>query len=139
MPPRDRVIVDREQDRLADDVMDLVQSADQAQTKFDSAEELEKERRLEHAFLIGMKAGINERLRPAGILCEGVLPNGEGSGYRAYCKDNSGRQYNADLSFEEGTDFNTRFGKEGGPKLVNLVCERILAARATWFRRMGLT
>lgn len=133
---RDRVIHDKQQEDTADYIMDNIQAADGANTAHKARSQIEDEDRQEKQFMSQFAYALNNQLLPAGIMCVGVLPDGEGHGYRVFCRDSVGRRYDVDLGFEEWLSTVERIGGDAGREMLDVVAKRILEARAAYFRRM---
>lgn len=136
--PAGRVIHDREQDRLADDVVDMLLEVDQANTSHVSREEQDAARRLELQFAAGLKAALTEQLGPQGIRCHSVLPDGENQGYAIDCRDRNGRMYTCVMAYTESNELLHQY-EDWERRLVHLLCRRILDARAKYYQRAGLS
>lgn len=137
--PAVRVIADRTREDLANDVMAEFEQADARQTFHVSQAEKEQVARQERQFLAAMIAGITDQLAAHRIYCTHALPDGEGRGYRFFCREkHAQRQYEADLGFEESVPGSERTELEWFRTLLGRVCERILSARDTYYRRAGL-
>ena len=134
--PAGRVIGDKEQDRLADDVMDDLQAARGAHTEHQARSEEDDEIREEQAFTWNFARGLTEQLGPCGIRCTGMIPDGENGGFHIRCHDESGRQYNCHLSYDEYLEREGIFGADAGRETLALVCQKVLEAREMYFRRM---
>lgn len=133
-----RSVDDPVEDKLADDVMDMVLESVQGRGSAvcRPAEEREQEKRDEIQFLAALAGELNERLSGQGIRVLQAGDDGTGEGYRIKARDRAGRPYDITVTFDEFHD--KMRGLKGGQvrACIDHVAERILAARATYFARM---
>lgn len=136
-----RLIEDREQDQLADDVMDLVSAefSGRGSAAFRPAEELERERREERHFLEAMAKHLHTRLAEHGIRILKIAADGVGEGYEIFARDNVGRPYQVSATYDAmfsvmgGVEQNERFRA-----CFEHVTQQILKARQRYFERAQL-
>lgn len=98
-----------------------------------SAEDRERERRVERQLLEGLASGLGENLRGQGFSVVSAGPErGAEPGYVFVVRDSEGRQFEARMSFDEALGMGEAFAR----RAVGLLTEKVLAARARYFERM---
>lgn len=91
-----------------------------------------------HRFCLDFRAGLDEQLRPAGLRCRYVMPDGYGEGFAIRFVDREGRLFDVDYSFDEGMAAAVA-GDETtvGRRWMDEVAKKVMNARAFYFARMS--
>lgn len=80
---------------------------------------------------------LNDQLKPQGLRCRFVIPDGRGEGFAMAFVDSHGRPFEVEYSFDEGMAAATKAGDENmGREMLDQVCRKVLNARAVYFARM---
>lgn len=91
-------------------------------------------------FMLDFHRGLNEQLRgnEHGFHCRGVNLDGRGTGFVCKFQDRTGRPFTVDVTYDDGFEAATKRGvTEMGRGMLDVVLERLIAAREKWFKRMG--
>jgi hypothetical protein len=136
--PQARVIDSREQDQLADDVMDLL-AAGPDHTPEPSRRDAERERREERAFLTALARGLHDRLAELGVHVLKIAADGIGAGYEIFARDSVGRPYQVTARFDDLLAACAASEAEGKVRAaIDHVGAQILKARQRYYERAGL-
>lgn len=93
----------------------------------------------EQEFLTTLKREVDERLQGAGLRLAIATSNVTNQGYRFLLLDREKRRFYCGFTYDEAIELLEQGGsEEGGRKLIELVCERALAARAAEFAKNAL-
>lgn len=93
----------------------------------------------EQEFLTALKREVDEKLQGAGLRLVAATSNVTNQGYRFLLLDREKRRFYCGFTYDEAIELLEEGGTEqGGRKLIELVCERALAARATEFAKNAL-
>lgn len=105
-----------------------------AQTEFATADEKEQWARDEKTLLLAIKVALNEALVPQGMrVLHYGRPAGE-SNPTFIVKDREGREFKATIEYTEALGWAAR---DTMRQMVRTLLERVRAARATYYGRMG--
>jgi hypothetical protein len=91
-------------------------------------------------FMLQFQAGLSDQLRgnEHGFVCLGVSADGHGTGFICSFRDKGNRPFNVAVSYDDGFQAAAKNGNaEMGRGMLTLVLDRLVAARKTWFARMG--
>jgi hypothetical protein len=90
-----------------------------------------------HRFCLQFRAGLNDQLRPAGLHCVYVLPDGRGEGFAIRFVDKERRIFDVEYSFDEGMAAAARTAEtDVGREWLHEVARKVTNARAVYFARM---
>ena len=93
----------------------------------------------EQEFLTTLKREVDERLQGAGLRLVAATSNVTNQGYRFMLLDREKRRFFCGFTYDEAIELLEQEGTEqGGRKLIELVCERALEARAAEFAKNAL-
>lgn len=91
-------------------------------------------------FMIDFHNGLNSQLRgnEHGFACLAVNADGKGTGFVCKFRDRTGRPFTVDVTYDDGFEAASKRGvTEMGRGMLDVVLERLIAAREKWFARMG--
>jgi hypothetical protein len=103
-----------------------------------SVEETAQQREDFERFARALRSGLREQLAPQGLWCQRVIEDGKGTGLHITFRDRQNRRFDVEYGWDDGLHAYAKHGESGGRAVMHEICEKVLAARETYFARMGV-